>query len=200
MMLNYLFLPVLLPYLIGSIPFAVWTGQVFYGKDVRDEGSGNAGATNMYRVFGIVPAIAVFLLDAGKGTAVILICRSFQLGFPWVVFAAFFVVLGHIYPLYAGFSGGKGVSTAAGVVAALSLLSFFAGLCAFVFIVWRFRLVSAASITGAIAAFMIAFADFLFFGGLVSTVAITGLYLILIIFSHRSNIRRLINGTELRAG
>ncbi len=199
-MLNHLFIPVLFPYFIGSIPFAVWIGQLFYGKDVRKEGSGNAGATNVYRVLGLFPAITVFFLDAGKGAVAILLCRSFQPDFPWVVLAAFFVVLGHIYPLYVEFSGGKGVSTAAGALAVVSPLSFFLGLCAFAVIVWRFRLVSAASIIGAATAFATAFIGFLFFRGLISTVIIAGLYLILILISHRSNIRRLRDGTELRAG
>jgi len=112
------FLPVIVGYLLGSIPTAVWVGKKFYGKDVRLEGSGNAGATNTIRVLGLTAGIPVLLIDVFKGlTAVLLIEPLSRLGggieiTPLLqLLVATAAVLGHTFPLFAGFRGGKGVAT-----------------------------------------------------------------------------------------
>ncbi|RLE19103.1 MAG: acyl-phosphate glycerol 3-phosphate acyltransferase [Acidobacteria bacterium] len=198
MRVHYLLIAIIVPYLIGSVPFAVWIGQIFYKKDVREEGSGNAGATNVYRVLGLYPAAIVFLLDGAKGAAAVLLCRSFHVGFPWITVAALFVMLGHAFPLYARFSGGKGVSTAAGILVLVNPAAFLLALFVFGLIVWNFRLVSVASISAAGVAFITVLVQLFFFRENWTAVSITGLLLMLILISHRTNLRRLKSGKELK--
>ena len=113
-----------LSYLIGSIPTAVWVGLRFHGLDVREHGSKNAGATNTFRVLGKKPGVIVLLIDVLKGIVSLLI--------PLVIFGfdnqrlidhqiicSFGVIIGHLFPLYAGFRGGKGVATSLGVIIAI---------------------------------------------------------------------------------
>ena len=130
-----------LAYLLGSLPSAVWLGQAYYGIDVRDFGSGNAGATNTFRVLGRKAGILVMALDIFKGlTAVTLATVWMQLGFvaesQIILFKLVFgisAVLGHIFPIYVGFKGGKGVATLLGMVLGINPLV--AGLCIAVFII-----------------------------------------------------------------
>lgn len=196
MLLKSIFISVVAPYLIGSIPCAVWVGHFFSGTDVRNVGSRNAGATNIYRMLGIGPAILVFLFDAGKGALVVWICWKLNLSFPWVIPAAFFAIAGHVYPVFAHFSGGKGISTAAGVLALVDPLALLLALILFVLIVWRFRLVSAASLTAASVAFLTTISEMILLRDPWIPVLITGLFLVMIIYTHRSNILRLKSGQE----
>ena len=196
MLLKPVFIAILVAYGIGSLPWAVWVGYAFSGKDIRNGGSGNAGATNTYRMIGIGPAVIVFLLDAGKGALVAWLCWTWKLSAPWMIVAGFFVMLGHIYPVFAHFSGGKGISTAAGVLSLVDPLAFFVALVLFVFILWRFRVVSAASLTAGAVAFLTAMAQMIFLGDPWMPVAVTGLFLAMILSTHRDNIRRLKSGTE----
>jgi acyl phosphate:glycerol-3-phosphate acyltransferase len=198
MLLKPAFIAILVAYVIGSLPWAVWVGYAFSGKDIRNGGSGNAGATNTYRMIGIGPGIIVFLLDAGKGALVAWLCWTWNLSAPWMIVAGFFVMVGHIYPVLGGFSGGKGISTAAGVLSLVDPLAFFVALVLFVFILWRFRVASAASITAGGVAFLTAMAQMIFLGDPWMPVAVTGLFLVMILITHRDNIRRLKSGTESR--
>ncbi len=198
MLLKSVLISVLVPYFIGSIPSAVWAGRFLAGKDVRISGSGNAGATNVYRVLGIRPAIFVFVLDFCKGMLVVWVCWKWNLSFPWIIVAASFVVLGHVYPFMAGFFGGKGVSTAAGVLALVDPLALIVALIVFGLIVWRFRLVSAASLTAGGVAFLTATAQIIFLNGSWVPVAVTGVFLAMILVTHRANLLRLKSGLEPR--
>ncbi len=198
MFLKSLLISVLFAYFIGSIPSAVWVGYFYSGKDVRNNGSGNAGAANIYRILGIGPAIVVFLLDFGKGALVIWLCLEFNLSFPWLIVASLFVMLGHIFPVLAGFSGGKGISTAAGVLVLVDPLALAVALVLFGLVVWRFRLVSAGSITAGSVAFLTTIVQAAFLNGQWTPAAITGLFLAMILSTHRSNILRLKSGQEPR--
>lgn len=198
MLLEVVLISVFVSYFIGSIPSAVWAGHFFAHKDVRKTGSGSAGATNTYRMLGIGPAIVVFVLDFCKGILVVWLCWKWNFSSPWIIAAAFFVMLGHIYPVMAGFSGGKGVSTAAGVLALVDPSALIVALIVFGLIVWRFRFVSAASITAAGVAFLTASVQMVFLSGPWMAVAVTGLFLAMILVTHHANILRLKSGLEPR--
>src|ERR1039457_1341127 len=125
-MIYYLIPEVLLAYLIGSIPSAVWVGKLFYGIDVRQQGSGNAGATNVIRVLGYKAGIPVLLFDVFKGWFAVQLAVLFPHaamsaeGFIYLkIILAMAAVSGHIFPLFAGFKGGKGVAVLTGVGIAL---------------------------------------------------------------------------------
>lgn len=123
----YIIIGVLLAYLLGSIPSAVWVGKLFFGKDVRQMGSGNAGATNTFRVLGKRAGTAVLLLDMGKGLIAARLLpimesnTAFESSFPilWMLIFGFAAIMGHLFPVFAGFRGGKGVATLAGVMLAV---------------------------------------------------------------------------------
>ena len=108
----------LIAYLLGSIPSGVWIGQFFYKKDIRDYGSGNTGATNTFRILGPKAGIAALIIDVLKGTIATLIPIYLNTEIH-PIFIGVFAILGHIYPLYIRFKGGKAVATSAGVVLAL---------------------------------------------------------------------------------
>jgi glycerol-3-phosphate acyltransferase PlsY len=106
----YLVSIIILAYLIGCIPPSIWVGKMFYGIDIREHGSGNAGATNILRVLGKLPALIVLILDVLKGTLAVSLSQDINTQF----FLGLFVIIGHIFPVFAGFRGGKGVSTTFG--------------------------------------------------------------------------------------
>ncbi|NDF61178.1 MAG: glycerol-3-phosphate 1-O-acyltransferase, partial [Crocinitomicaceae bacterium] len=116
-------------YLLGSIPTAVWVGKRFYGVDVREHGSKNAGATNTFRVLGKKPGKIVLIIDVLKGLLAVLTPQlmypelSYESIIQLKIIAAITVILGHVFPLFAGFKGGKGVATALGVIIAIHPLA-----------------------------------------------------------------------------
>lgn len=188
-------------YLLGSIPTAYIFGKLIKGIDVRNHGSGNVGATNVVRTVGLIPGIAVFILDMLKGLAAATILpRYIQdfLAFGEPVNGLVFILAGtaaiggHIFPVFLRFKGGKGVSTTAGVVAGIApvILAICLGVWAIVFSIWKY--VSLASIAAAIVLPILAVA----FGKGIDIVIFTAAVSMLGIFSHRSNIKRLIQGTE----
>ncbi|MGI9175096.1 MAG: glycerol-3-phosphate 1-O-acyltransferase PlsY [Rhodothermales bacterium] len=210
-----LFVIIVLSYLVGSIPASVWIGRLFYGMDVRDYGSGNAGATNVFRVLGWRAGVLCTLLDVGKGlfaAGVIAGLRldplPVQLGSDyWQVetvvrlLAGATAVLGHIYPIWARFKGGKGVNTSAGVLFALTPVSMWITLGVFVLVLLLSRYVSLASLLATIAfPSTIAIRRYVF--GIdrldPSLLFISIIMALGIIIAHRANIRRLFNGTESR--
>src|SRR5690606_34860491 len=152
----------ILSYLVGSIPGSVWVGQLLYGIDVRQYGSGNAGATNVFRVLGWKAGILATIVDLGKGllaAGVIATLRIDDLpsGFAhWHIetvvrlMAGIAAVLGHMFPIWAGFRGGKGVNTSAGVLFALTPITMFITLGVFAIVLFSSRYVSLASVTAAI--------------------------------------------------
>jgi len=188
-------LAALLGYVVGSIPFAFLLSRR-RGIDLRQVGSGNVGATNVLRTSGVVAAMVAMGLDALKGTLAVVIAQRVAVGPATPVAAGVASVIGHIYPVWLGFRGGKGVATAAGVfgVLAPSALAIAGGV--FILAVWATRYVSVGSVAGAItlaAAAAVGDAPVIVTAGAVVTT-------LLIVQRHRGNLSRLIAGTERRIG
>jgi glycerol-3-phosphate acyltransferase PlsY len=188
----------------GSLPFALWLGRWRRGVDVRTLGSGNLGATNVYRTLGPSVGIPVLLLDVTKGALPVLLVSRSALGaaFPggpeWAAIATgFAAILGHMWTFLAGFKGGKGVATTVGVLLALAPVAFLAFVLVFFAVLGVTRFVSLGSILGALA-----FATAIPFTqarGIASPTFVFGaLVAVLIVVRHRANIGRLLNGTESR--
>ena len=118
----------LIAYVLGSIPSAVWIGKKYYGIDIREHGSGNAGMTNMLRIFGRRAATWTFIGDFLKGAIVVFVAREIgkdlQMNLDLAYIASLFVMLGHIYPVYFKFRGGKGIATALGAMFVLNWIAF----------------------------------------------------------------------------
>lgn len=184
-------------YLIGSISFAVVLVRVFRGVDVRREGSGNAGATNVLRTSGKSLAVGTALLDVGKGVAAVLLMQSLTYDPRWLGAAAVAAVLGHVFPVWFGFRGGKGVATAIGGFSVLSPLAVLAVVGVFVVVVAATRFVSLGSIT---AACLLPLAMRLLLHAPDAEVVAASATTILLVVSHRANIQRLLGGTERRLG
>ncbi len=196
-MLNSL-LPVLLGYLIGSIPFGVIISRLA-GVDIRKVGSGNIGATNIYRSLGVIPASLVFLLDLLKGTASIYLAQLMLPASPpllsketFIVLSGLAAVIGHMFPLYLGFKGGKGAATSLGVLAGIAPDLFLIALIYVAIAIAVTRYVSVASITGVILLSILMFA---YHKPIEYSIA-TAIVALLVIYKHIPNIRRLMAGTE----
>lgn len=188
-------------YLIGSVNFSILLSRMISGKDIRESGSGNAGATNMLRTYGKKMGVITLLLDVLKGVIAILVCRlvSDNEVLPYV--AGVCVVLGHNFPLYFGFKGGKGVATSLGVVLMLDWkVGLIVGACA-ILIMAITRYVSLGSILGGAAFIVIEIVKAIVTKNanavqLICIVIIGGL----LIARHHANIKRLLNGTENKLG
>lgn len=193
-------LGVVIAYLLGSISFAVWIGRIFYKVDVREHGSGNAGTTNTIRVLGWKPGLFVLLLDAFKGWLAIHIgdglmpdCLAGWQEY-YDVLLAVSVLLGHIFPLFTGFKGGKGVATMVGIVIALYPEAFLGAFAVFMLVFLLTHYVSLASI---LAAIVFPILDiFVFHQEHVVLMIFAILVPLLIIVTHRKNIGRLLRGEE----
>lgn len=195
-----------LAYLLGSLSFGIILSKIKYKKDIREYGSNNAGMTNMLRTFGKGPAAFVFIFDALKGTAAVLIARYLLAGnvadpITCAYVAGVCAVLGHLFPLYFGFKGGKGAATALGAMTAITPVIFPCVMIPFFIVVFTTKYVSLSSM---IAVLCLPISTFFWFflrhePWLVPTIA-TSIIAFLIVFMHRSNIKRLINGTENKIG
>ncbi len=184
-------------YLLGSISFAVLVVRRKTGGDIRAEGSGNAGATNVLRAHGKKLAILVALLDVAKGAAAVLLVRLVTADPRWAAAAGFGAVLGHVFPVFYGFRGGKGVATAVGAFAVLAPLALLVSLGIFVAIVATTRYVSLGSVLSM--ALLPAIAGGLFEAP-VSVVAAAAATALLVIAKHLPNLKRLARGTESKLG
>jgi acyl phosphate:glycerol-3-phosphate acyltransferase len=195
-----LLLVVIIAYLIGSIPFGYLIVRAKSGGDVRDTGSGGTGATNVSRNAGKVAGVLTLILDALKGAMAVIIVQSIFKGdnAAWLLTAAAIaVIVGHVFPIWLGFRGGKGVATGVGVFLALAPLAvLFAGMI-FVAVVALTKYVSLGSILAAatIPLFVWLFVDEVALKPLL-TAAVAGM--VIIIYAHRGNIARLLSGTESR--
>lgn len=191
---------IFLAYLLGSVPTSVWWGKTFYGIDVREFGSGNAGATNTIRVLGKKAGLPVLFIDILKGTAAVMLAyfSDFDAGSaPFVnyqIALGVAAVIGHIFPVFAGFRGGKGVATLLGV--ALAMEPQVAGLALIVFLVilTLFKYVSLASMSAGLSFPIILLT--LFPGRPVSMIAFSIVVSILLVITHKKNIQRLIKRQE----
>lgn len=194
---------VVLAYLLGSIPSAVWIGKAFHNIDVREHGSGNAGTTNTIRVLGWVTGIPVLLIDIGKGWLAAMLPVFFHLTGTGTalmtnlqLLTGIIAITGHIFPLFAGFRGGKGVATVFGVFLALQFLLTLCSIGVFLVVLFITGIVSVSSMVAGIS-----FPVFLFlFFETPSTLfkvfsILTGIALLV---THRNNIGRLMRGEEAK--
>jgi glycerol-3-phosphate acyltransferase PlsY len=188
---------VLAAYLLGSISFAVLVVRSTSGQDIRAEGSGNAGATNVLRAHGKKLAILVALLDVAKGAAAVFLMRLVTADPRWAAAAGFAAVLGHVFPVFYSFRGGKGVATAVGAFAVLTPLALLVSLGVFVVIVAATRYVSLASVVSM--ALLPAVAGGLF-GAPRAAVMAAAATALLVIAKHLANLKRLAAGTERKLG
>jgi len=193
-----------LGYLAGSLPWGLWLGRAMRGVDVRTLGSRNLGATNVYRSLGAAVGVPVLLLDVAKGALPTWLvpgmsaCAAFPGGPEWCrLSVAAAAVLGHMFTVFAGFRGGKGVATTAGVLLALSPAAFAGFLGVFVITVALTRYISLGSILGAVT--FAATLAVLSPGGIASPTFVFGaLVALLVVARHRENIGRLLRGEERR--
>ena len=187
-------------YLLGSIPFGSLLAHVFGGKDVRKAGSGNIGATNVSRVAGPLAGILTLLLDAAKGyAAVLLAARLTDDAAMWLMIAGICALLGHCFPLWLHFKGGKGVATAAGVFLALCPFAMLSALAVFILVVVFWHFVSLGSLAAAAAIPLLMY--FLWAPNHAPPLVVTfGSLAIsaLVIYKHDANMQRLIEGTETK--
>jgi glycerol-3-phosphate acyltransferase PlsY len=184
-----------LAYLIGAIPTSYIVGRM-RGIDLRERGSGNLGATNAFRVLGWKAALPIFVLDIAKGwfPTFALPIWDGQPSANWAMAYGAAAIVGHVFSIYVGFKGGKGVATSAGVLLALAPVALLIGLVTWTALVWTTGYVSLASMIGAI---VVAAAVWLINGPgpiLWLTLAVAAF----VIFAHRANLRRLMAGTENR--
>ncbi len=192
---------VLIAYLLGSIPSSVWIGKIFYGIDVREHGSGNAGTTNTIRILGYKAGIPVFIIDALKGWLAVFLTKIIFGYFPSIempeympIVSAVAVVLGHIFPVFAGFRGGKGVATLLGVGFGLIPIPALIALGIFIAVLLCFGYVSLASITAAVTLPVVTY--FFVMPDNILLLLLTIAVAVFVPITHRQNIKRLINGTE----
>lgn len=183
---------IILAYLLGSIPSGVWLGKIVYGKDIRDYGSGNTGATNTFRVLGVKAGTIALILDVLKGTIATLIPIYLKTDIH-PIFIGVFAVLGHVFSVYIRFQGGKAVATSAGVLLAIHPLYLLTFVLVFLIVLYVTSTVSIASIIASIgAAIFTFFLDDPIFAGVVWLLALGIVYL------HRENIQRIRQGMESR--
>jgi glycerol-3-phosphate acyltransferase PlsY len=193
----------ILAYLLGSIPSAVWIGKMFHNIDVRQHGSGNAGASNVIRVLGWKTGIPVMIIDPAKGWTAAMLPQLFHIAVPGSallinlqVLTGVTAIIGHIFPVFAGFRGGKGVATVFGVLLAIQPLLTICCLGVFLPVLLITGIVSVSSISAGIAFPVLLF---LFFESPSVIFKIFSIFMaIALLITHRKNIGRLIRGEESR--
>jgi len=199
---------IVLSYLLGSCPFSIIISKIWRGIDIRDYGSKSAGFTNVYRVLGPLPAVIVLVLDVAKGMVAVLLLT--QISFNSIplslidlkILAGVFVILGHVFPVFAGFRGGKGIATGLGALLSIIPLEVTLALILFVLIVAITRYVSLGSLTATTFIFLALIFERYYLEYQVPTRLILMIFFLtaFIFFNHRSNIKRLLAGTENKLG
>ena len=189
-----------LGYLFGSFPSGYLAGKIAKGIDIRSLGSGSTGATNVLRHIGKRAAITVFLLDVFKGVISILLAKYFLLNDSWQVAIGLSTLIGHIWPVWLNWRGGKAVATGLGIFLGLSWQVGLATLGVFILMITLFRIVSLASVSAAIALPFIMFISFKTSSISLPFLVISLLAMTLVIWRHRENILRLVKGKEPKIG
>lgn len=192
-----LILLLLIAYLLGSIPAALWIGKLFYKTDIREHGSGNLGGTNTFRVLGKKAGLIVTTLDILKGTAATLLplLAIFESTPINPIIPGLVAVIGHMYPVFARFKGGKAVATSGGVVLAYNWPVFVIVLATFFLVLKITKMVSLTSMTVAVVGFL--YSTFHYFRtGDYSLMIALGFFGAFIFYRHRANIVRIKAGTE----
>lgn len=204
MELIWIGLGIVISYLIGSMPTALWVGKAFFGIDIREHGSGNSGATNTFRVLGKKAGVAVLLLDIIKGlTAASLVRYLNFVDLGTVKFVNLQLlfglssVVGHIFPIYSNFKGGKGIATLLGMVIGIHYLSALACIILFIIILFSTRYVSLSSILAAVAFPIIA--TLIYKNEEPFFIAFGIAAAIMVVLTHQKNIVRLVAGNENKA-
>ncbi len=193
-------------YLIGSFPTGLIVGRLFFGKDPRESGSGATGATNIFRQFGAAAGIAVSLIDLGKGACAVWAASALGAGqygaaadtwlMPLKIAGALLAVIGHVWPVFAGFRGGKGVATGAGALLVIAPAAALWSALGFVLTLGLTGIVSASSM---IAASILPLAVALGSAGFPFSPWLLGFSLVLaafVLFTHRANLGRILRGEE----
>jgi glycerol-3-phosphate acyltransferase PlsY len=201
MSVPYAVLAFVLAYLLGSIPSAVWIGKGFHNIDVRDHGSGNAGTTNTIRILGWVTGIPVLLIDIAKGWLSAMLPVFFHLAVPasalmtdLQLIAGIIAIIGHIFPIFAGFRGGKGVATVFGVFLAIQP---FLTLCVIAVFLAVFFITGIVSVSSMSAGISFPLLLFLFFDTPSLLFKIFSIIVgVSLLVTHRENIRRIWRGDE----
>jgi acyl phosphate:glycerol-3-phosphate acyltransferase len=187
---------ILAAYGIGSMPFAWLLARRFGATDLRRVGSGNVGAANVFRASGATAGLLVALLDVAKGAASVVLADRLGAGPGTAAAAGLAAIVGHVYPVWLHFRGGKGVATACGVFAVLTPAALAPALAVFVTTVWLTKYVSLGSVLATLTLPPIAYA----MGSSVPVIAAACGASALIVFRHRANVGRLRAGTERRFG
>jgi glycerol-3-phosphate acyltransferase PlsY len=193
-----------LAYLMGSIPTAVWVGKFFYGIDVREYGSGNAGATNTFRVLGKKAGIPVLLVDSLKGFGAVSLIHFFaeepitnDAYVNYQLALGITAVIGHIFPIFAGFRGGKGIATLLGIMLAIHTEGALLAMLIFILVFATTKFVSLGSM---IAALSFPFIIVLVFQSTVPSLIVFSMFIaILVLITHQKNIERLMRREESKA-
>ncbi|WP_411388012.1 glycerol-3-phosphate 1-O-acyltransferase PlsY [Rossellomorea vietnamensis] len=180
----------ILSYLLGSIPSGLLIGKTFYGKDIREHGSGNLGGTNTFRTLGVKAGMIVTIMDILKGTLATLLPLMFASDVHMLL-AGVFAVIGHMYPVFANFRGGKAVATSAGVLLGYNYILFLILLAVFFICLYATKYVSLSSMIAAVLAF-----TYSVFTGDIPLIIVVGILTIFVIYRHRANIVRIKNKTE----
>jgi len=189
-------LTIAIAYLIGSIPFALILARRWGTVDLHRIGSGNIGAANVLRASGITAGVLVAVLDIAKGAVSVMLAERFNPAGPIPAAAGVAAIVGHIYPFWLRFRGGKGVATACGVFSILTPLAVPPALGLFLLSVWISKYISLGSVLASVALPPIAYAT----GSSAAVVGAATGAAMLIVFRHRSNLMRLRSGTERRLG
>ena len=203
MLTTEIILFILLAYLTGAFPSAVWVGKTFYKIDVREFGSGNAGATNTFRVLGKKAGIPVLLMDIFKGwlsvnylSLLAVIPESIEHQFEIQLVFGIAAVIGHLFPVYTGFRGGKGIATMMGLLIGLSPLE---AICCFGIFVIIFSISKYVSLGSIVASIAFPIIVILVFGSTNSSLNLFAVFVpILSLITHQKNIERLVRGDETK--
>ena len=193
-------------YLLGSVSFAIVVSKSLYHQDVRQFGSGNAGMTNILRTYGKKAAALTLAGDFLKGVAAVLISRLIFAAMGVTLFdgayvGGLFAILGHLYPVYFGFRGGKGILTSIGIIAVINPFVFLGLLIIGLPLIFLTKIVSVGSLAGAVCyPFLTLLVDFWQGGVSWLDFSFSLVIALLVIWMHRPNIKRLLNGTENRFG
>lgn len=188
---------ILLAYFLGAIPFGVILATLWGGRDIRESGSGNIGATNVARVVGPLAGALTLVFDIAKGAGAVLLAEKLSNGSAkWMMIAGLAALMGHCFPVWLKFKGGKGVATAAGVFLVLSPPACLAAVILFLLVVIFWRYVSLGSVSAAAAMPLLIY---LLWAGRHAPLSVTEGALaaaLLIIYQHRGNLQRLLEGAE----
>lgn len=210
----FFFLAIILAYLIGSINFAVIFSKIFIKKDIRDFGSGNAGATNVLRTAGVLPGILTFLFDALKGFVACYIGKTIVLSaahngdsFPFEEYSIYFAfacglacMLGHVFPVFFRFKGGKGVATAVGIFSVCCPIAIAIGLAVFIILAFLTRIVSISSLSATVTVVVCTAIFYNRDASIIPQLILSVAMGALVFIKHTENIKRLLRGEEKKLG